>query len=413
MISFIFLIVIAVLLVVSLDRFSRGSEMIREQYLDLKFINYNKDSSINCEDNLCNDIYNENDILEVVNSNPDYASYQREINVEDFLKVLESLKKNLEVKDYFTNLYNSGKFKEDTTGREPSSFSIIKKRIIKELSDLVQSFDDSYNFIYREFTEDNSKILKHQYYREIFKYIDLLDFLLTISREDKNIIFTIKITAFYDYSNFNISVKNVKLIGITTYENSTKKFFKFYRNKYLECDKNNIHHSLSKEPLCDESARINFKEFTRNTDINDWNINNSKCFFKEADNKIDCLSTDSDGKIGIWDTRCRNDYDCPYFGNKGNTNYPNNRGGCNKDGYCELPLNMKSISYRKYDKSPLNKPLCHNCPDIKNCVGQRCNQCCDIQENPDYAFKNDTLDRTTHRESLISKGLKIFGLKLI
>ena len=387
--------------------------MIREQYIDLKFINYNKDSSINCEENLCNDIYNENEIIDIVNSNPNYASYQKEINVSDFLKLLVELKKRLEVKDYFSTLLESDSFKDNTSGIEPSSFSIIKKRILKELSESVQYFDESYNYIYREYTEDYSKILKHQYYREIFKYIDLLDFLITISREDKNVIYTLKVSAFYDYSNFNISVKSVELIGIATYENSNKKFFKFYRNKYLVCDKNNIHHSLSTEPLCDESARIKFKEFTRNTDKNDWDVNNSKCFFKEADNKIDCLSLDSNGKIGIWDTRCRNDYDCPYFGNKGNTNYPNNRGGCNKDGYCELPLNMKSISYRKYDQSPINKPLCHNCPDIKNCVGQRCNQCCDIQENPDYAFKNDTSDRTNHGESLKSKGLDIFGLKLI
>ena len=131
MISFIFLIVIAVLLIVSLDRFSKGSEMIREQYLDLKFINYNKDSKINCEDNLCNDIYNENEIVEVVNSNPDYASYQSEINVEDFLKVLESLKTRLKVKDYFNNLYNSGGFKEDTSGREPKFIFNYKKKILR------------------------------------------------------------------------------------------------------------------------------------------------------------------------------------------------------------------------------------------------------------------------------------------
>ena len=413
MISFLFLIVITILLFVSLDRFSKRGEMIREQYLDLKFINFNDDSSINCDDNLCNDIYNENEIIEVVDSNPNYASYQREISVYNFLKILELLKKKLEVKDYITKIFKSGAFKEETSGKEPKSFSIIKNKVLKQLSELVQSFDEKYNYIYREFTEDNSKILKHQYYREIFKYIDLLDFLLTISREDKNIIYTIKVSAFYDYSNFNIGVSNVELIGITTYENSNKKFYKFYRNKYLVCDKNNVHNSLSREPMCNDSSRINFKEFTRNTDKSDWEANNSKCFFKEADNKIDCLSEDSNGKIGIWDTRCKNDYDCPFFGNKGNRNYPNNRGGCDKDGYCELPLNMKSISYRKYDNSPIFKPLCHNCPEIKNCVGNDCNKCCEMQENPDYAFRNDTSDRSNHRESLNSKGLKIFGLKLI
>ena len=180
MISFLFLIVITILLFVSLDRFSKRGEMIREQYLDLKFINFNDDSSINCDDNLCNDIYNENEIIEVVDSNPNYASYQREISVYNFLKILELLKKILEVKDYITKIFKSGAFKEETSGKEPKSFSIIKNKVLKQLSELVQSFDEKYNYIYREFTEDNSKILKHQYYREIFKYIDLLDFLLTI-----------------------------------------------------------------------------------------------------------------------------------------------------------------------------------------------------------------------------------------
>jgi hypothetical protein len=36
-----------------------------------------------------------------------------------------------------------------------------------------------------------------------------------------------------------------------------------------------------------------------------------------------------------------------------------------------------------------------------------------MQENPDYAFNNDTSDRNNQRETLNSKGLNIFGLKLI
>ena len=34
-----------------------------------------------------------------------------------------------------------------------------------------------------------------------------------------------------------------------------------------------------------------------------------------------------------------------------NKNYPNNRGGC-INGYCEMPINIKSRGYKYYDPSP-------------------------------------------------------------
>ena len=86
---------------------------------------------------LYKELSNENEIIDIVNSNPNYASYQKEINVSDFLKLLVELKKRLEVKDYFSTLLESDSFKDNTSGIEPSSFSIIKKRILKELCFLV------------------------------------------------------------------------------------------------------------------------------------------------------------------------------------------------------------------------------------------------------------------------------------
>ena len=84
-------------------------------------------------------------------------------------------------------------------------------------------------------------------------------------------------------------------------------------------------------------TRMNFKweEYIQNVS-----------FKEEANNKIDCLSKDIKGATGVWDTQCRFDTDCPFFGSNGNLNY-NKRGGCMKDGYCELPPGMVRIGYKR------------------------------------------------------------------
>lgn len=92
----------------------------------------------------------------------------------------------------------------------------------------------------------------------------------------------------------------------------------------------------------------------------------------------------------VWDRPCQTNDECPFY--QANKNYLNYRGGCN-DGYCELPIGMKSISYRKYD--PTQKPWCHGCPKANP-------TCCDDQKNrkmfphlksPDYAFQLDDYER--------------------
>lgn len=44
----------------------------------------------------------------------------------------------------------------------------------------------------------------------------------------------------------------------------------------------------------------------------------------------------------IWDKRCRFHTDCPFF------NLQNYKGQCNNNGYCEMPLGVTNIGYRKY-----------------------------------------------------------------
>jgi hypothetical protein len=95
-------------------------------------------------------------------------------------------------------------------------------------------------------------------------------------------------------------------------------------------------------------------------------------------------------KRTYWDRPCKQNTECPFY--QANTNYKNYRGGC-VDGYCELPLGVNRLSFRKYDAEA--RPLCHRCK-------QNAPYCCELQKNrnlyphlssPDYAFELDEYDR--------------------
>lgn len=92
-----------------------------------------------------------------------------------------------------------------------------------------------------------------------------------------------------------------------------------------------------------------------------------------------------------WDRRCESNEECPFY--QANKNYKNYFGGC-IDGYCQMPLGVKSISYRKYDTN--NKPFCYNCRNRMDPF------CCEEQKvknkypdliSPDYAFPLDQHER--------------------
>ena len=93
-------------------------------------------------------------------------------------------------------------------------------------------------------------------------------------------------------------------------------------------------------------------------------------------------------KKGVWDKKCIKDDECPFY--KSNKNYINNFGGCNK-GFCELPLNMKSISPHYYEINPNKQPYCHNYKknNYDSCHLQTNKNLYPNLKSPDYAFKND------------------------
>jgi hypothetical protein len=91
------------------------------------------------------------------------------------------------------------------------------------------------------------------------------------------------------------------------------------------------------------------------------------------------------------DKPCANNEECPFY--KANKRYPNTRGGCDKDGKCEMPLGVKRIGYTKYFDRGQYSPFCYGCTDLN---------CCESQKEPDFAFQND-------REERKANGLKTYN----
>ncbi len=105
---------------------------------------------------------------------------------------------------------------------------------------------------------------------------------------------------------------------------------------------------------------------------------------------------------GIWDQPCQKDEECPFF--KSNKNFPNSRGGCKKDGYCEMPTGMIPMGYHYYVEHPDYKARCYNCDSSEWGPNSKLGTCCDEQANglgekfdflksADYAFPTDITER--------------------
>jgi len=83
-----------------------------------------------------------------------------------------------------------------------------------------------------------------------------------------------------------------------------------------------------------------------------------------------------------WDRPCVWDDECPFWTVHKKGGY---RGGCD-NGYCEMPLNVNRIGYRKYELSEKSFPYCHGC-DIHTMK-----ECCAEKQHSEYAFELDFLN---------------------
>jgi hypothetical protein len=138
-----------------------------------------------------------------------------------------------------------------------------------------------------------------------------------------------------------------------------------------------------------------------------YNVNNKDTYILPYYSRESCeSSTDPYGRlktVGIYDTPCKVDTDCPFFNQ--NKNYDNNFGKCKDDGYCELPINMEAVGYRYFKSDPNKKPLCYNCKTTQFNIFSELDSCCQEQfdtvkygflKSPDYAFDNDYLVRQNY-----------------
>ena len=78
----------------------------------------------------------------------------------------------------------------------------------------------------------------------------------------------------------------------------------------------------------------------------------------------------------IWDKMCMKNTDCPFYKKS------NQRGGCDMNGFCEMPIGVTRIGYTRYAKGENSFPYCHQCKRFDS-------KCCDQQTTPDYAFAFD------------------------
>ena len=191
-------------------------------------------------------------------------------------------------------------------------------------------------------------------------------------------------------------IQNYKLIGNRVRDDISL-------SPYIIPAKSKYHHTDSNFTLIDdiinkpqkviltkkESDILNEQEFEKRVKRKINNKDDYRCYGKKSINKYSCQniynSLTKTNISGIWDKKCIENKECPYF--KQNLNYNNNFGGC-VNGSCQMPLGLSNIAPHHYNKK--DTPLCHNCKKGVYCCKQQKNK--ELYPNlksPDYAFEDD------------------------
>ena len=293
------------------------------------------------------------------------------------------------------------------------SFKLIKDFLLENISRVsnIEIFLNKY--IYSpNFKSINENIISYKVdYDNNFEEYEIQ---MIIYRDKKDINYTIYANVLFDNYNIKYYIKKIFILGVNTREKID--FNNLLNNNnsiYSDVDFNDVNIDKIEEKI---NKFLKNEEFQRNMYKEE---KRGFCFFKKnVDNKILCESVDENG-TGVWDKSCIYDEDCPYF--KRNRNYPNSRGGC-KDGYCEMPINLKRFGYKQINDAKVDDIICYNCKkdSNKSCIGLNCNKCCEEQKDkkkypnlnsPDYAFEKDYEERIKH--SNIFKKKNISPIKLI
>lgn len=165
---------------------------------------------------------------------------------------------------------------------------------------------------------------------------------------------------------------------------------------YLAKSKDPMYRMLSNT----ESRDLYIEKLKKDIDVSKYtcfpNKLNTRSMSQQLKDQTDCELVN-----GIWEKKCEQDTDCPYF--RSNKNYPNDFGQCNQStGYCKMPLGVSPLTYRK--PSNPQDAYCYNCDNGflgKGSIGQ----CCQQQKDKDYMFLDDLYQRRKNQEILKDKNL--------
>ena len=400
---------------------------------------FNENNNVNQEEDLPEDLYIpgaanqysdleakevDNGIMREINSNVLF-SQEDELSNEQMIIILNKMK-NMSFKFKFKNEDGI-----DDKDYNKLLFTRIKYEIITIINQLIikNKFYNQYHE-YKFLKIINTRLLNK---KQVFN-IKQNKFYLLIGKENAYQLFRIyfKISISNQSGNFTINIDNSELIGIELPEDITIKNNKTESNITSEniLGTNNTYLNPSYSKFDDKFKRFDIPETLfqkqyqtlemeryRKHLAEDKYKRDHKCFaflnnesieLERYQNKKTCTSFHPEvDQNGIWDAPCQIDTDCPFY--QANKNYENNFGGCDDDsGYCQMPLGLKRIGYKKYDKS---KPLCYNCPTKEeDCCLKQYN---DIQDgnskllSPDLAFINDKAARLKQKDILSEKGLQV------
>jgi hypothetical protein len=334
-----------------------------------------------------------------IRNNVKYYTVKKELSPKKIEQIIENIKESHKMSPELEQNLNLVKTQQPKVLKE---YKLMRDYLIGLISEKGKEFDDPY-YVERNFKYLNENILSYRV--DKYKNIEQVEFNIRIYRNNKNKHFVIYTVMLIDLETMTYYIRELSLLSTNIEENVVfnreKEFISTNSNQCATNDRN-CDNKLSETKITDILKERS--DLLKEDQINRLN----KCFYKEAEDRLGCISYDKEKDIiGLWDQPCVYDEECPFF--KKNKNYPNSRGGC-LNGYCEMPLNVKNQGYRY--KGP-EKPICHNCPKKENCVGLRCSMCCDEQELPDFAFTSDYKKRQEHLDELNSRGLSVFDIRII
>tara|TARA_Y200000002_G_scaffold246826_1_gene204229 strand:+ start:32 stop:1432 length:1401 start_codon:yes stop_codon:yes gene_type:complete len=369
-------------------------------------INFNKLASLINDNKSNKNIVNNSKKLIIHPINKSKLNFEYEVNF-----IINDLNKKTDIKRF--NEYNPTKI---------NNFKYISSPI-KEINILNKEFLNRINEKQINIMKKKDLILNGKLNYQIYSY-RIID-IQYINSNINNPLFIMQINLFQEYNYFinsfsyigyikqnNININNVEFIGVNINsnfltapgydKNSPKNYFILNKNfNDFQPRIKDVNEALkiidNKKKL--DSLESNYACF--NTDINSPNS------ILNYDTKTLCESNiDHYGRpkpVGIYDKPCKKDEECPFY--KSNKNYNNNYGGC-INGKCELPVNMKNVGYHYYSYNNEYNPLCYNCDkDNFDIISTRLDDCCEKQMNsteykklksPDYAFKNDIINRINY-----------------